>query len=120
MMFAKLILTRQMLRYKYPFNAWTPMMSDFVIDHLSTHLLTNHDSDWMSEFIDMDGDFAINYFLPTDSPETYIIVGTSNYQIMEIGKAVPQGLVDEITTVLADGLRIYVGWEGTSNPAKWA
>ena len=95
------------------------MMDNFPLDHLRKHLLENHDSDWMFEYIDFDG-LAMNCYLPTDSPETYIIVDWGNYAIRDTGQNMPQGLVDEITTVLEDGLKIYVGWEGTNLPEEWA
>ena len=95
------------------------MLDNFPLDHLGKHLLENHDPDWRFEYIDMDG-LAFNCFLPTDSPETYIIIDASHYTILEKGKRVPQGLIDEITTVLKDGLQIYIGWEGTNLPQEWA
>ena len=94
-------------------------MDNFPLDHLRKHLLENHDSDWMFEYIDFDG-LAMNCYLPTDSSETYIIIDWGNYAIRDTGQNMPQGLVDEITTVLEDGLKIYVGWEGTNLPEEWA
>tara|TARA_R100000988_G_C3970192_1_gene151073 strand:+ start:401 stop:688 length:288 start_codon:yes stop_codon:yes gene_type:complete len=95
------------------------MMVNAPIEHLRKHLLENHDSDWRFEYVEYDGE-AVNCYLPTDSPETYIVVDATLYNILETGLAVPQGLIDEITTVLADGLRIEVGWQLTDNPQKWA
>ena len=95
------------------------MLDNFPLEHLRKHLLENHDPDWMFEFIDFDG-MAYNCYLPTDSPETYIIISYGEYTILETGKNVPQGLIDEITTVLKDGLQIYIGWESTNLPTEWA
>ncbi len=95
------------------------MMMNAPIEHLMKHLVENHDEDWRFEMVEYDGE-ALNCYLPTDSPETYIVVDASYYDILERGDNVPQGLIDEITTVLADGLRIEVGWQLTDNPQKWA
>ena len=95
------------------------MLDNFPLEHLRKHLLENHDPDWMFEFIDFDG-MAYNCYLPVDSPETYLIISCGEYTILETGKNVPQGLIDEITTVLQDGLQIYIGWESTNLPTEWA
>jgi len=95
------------------------MLENFTLEHLSKHLLENHDPDWHFEYIDFDG-LAYNCYLPTDSPETYLIISWAEYTILEVGKNVPQGLIDEITTVLKDGLQIYIGWQGTDQPNQWA
>jgi hypothetical protein len=70
------------------------MMDNFPLEHLSKHLLENHDPDWRFE---VNGG-TYTCYLPTDSSETYITI--SGYTIVKTGKNVPQGLIDEITTVL--------------------
>ena len=77
------------------------MMDNPILDNLSKHLTENHDADWRYEYIDYDG-LAFNCYLPTDSPETYLIVDASHYTIRETGKNVPQGLIDEVLTILND------------------
>jgi len=95
------------------------MLDNPPIEHLCKHLRENHDEDWMFEFVEYDG-IALNCYLPTDSKDTFVIINASHYDILEVGSKVPQGLIDEITLTLEDGLRIYVGWEGTEMPDKWA
>ena len=75
------------------------MMDNPILDNLSKHLTENHDADWRYEYIDYDG-LAFNCYLPTDSPETYLIVDASHYTIRETGKNVPQGLIDEVLNQL--------------------
>lgn len=95
------------------------MLDSYPLEHLRTHLHENHDSDWRFEFIDFFGT-AFNCYLPTDSPKTYIIISHTEYTIVATGENVPQGLIDEIETVLQDGFQIYVGWEGTNFSEVWA
>tara|TARA_B100000700_G_scaffold214431_1_gene235782 strand:- start:1715 stop:2002 length:288 start_codon:yes stop_codon:yes gene_type:complete len=95
------------------------MMDNPILDNLSKHLTENHDADWRYEYIDYDG-LAFNCYLPTDSPETYLIVDASHYTIRETGKNVPQGLIDEVLTILNDSFILEVGWNQTNNPEKWA
>ena len=120
MMFAKLIFKRVKLRYKYLFRQVVSMMENFPLDHLMQHLEENHDHDWRFEYIDWDGTMVLNCYLPVDTPETYLMISWSDYSIMEVGKNVPQGLIDEVKTVLDDGYQIYIGWESTNLPNKWA
>ena len=119
MMFARLISKPQKLRYKYLLGQSISMLENFPLDHLRKHLLENHDPDWMFEHIDFDG-LAFNCYLPVDSPETYIIISWDDYTILEVGKQVPQGLIDEIKTAIDDGMQIYLGWESTTAPQEWA
>ena len=95
------------------------MMDNPVLETMSEHLTNNHDNDWRFEWIDYDG-IALNCYLPTDSKNTYFVVDASHYEILEKGNNVPQGLIDEVLTVLHDALRVEVGWTMTDNPEKWA
>jgi len=65
-----------------------------MLEYMRTYLLENHDPDWRFEV--NGGNY--NCYLPTDTPETYITI--SGNTIVKTGKNVPQGLIDEITTVL--------------------
>ena len=94
-------------------------MDNPILDKLSKHLTQNHDADWRYEYIDYDG-LALNCYLPTDSPETYLIVDASRYTILETGLAVPDGLIQEVLMVLNDSYIVEVGWNQTDNPEKWA
>ena len=80
-------------------------MANPPIEHLSKHLLENHDPDWRFEYVEYDG-LAVNCYLPTDTSETYIIVDATRYDILETGDNVPNGLIEIIRTALEDGLRI--------------
>ncbi|MHA1138581.1 MAG: hypothetical protein ACTSSE_19060 [Candidatus Thorarchaeota archaeon] len=73
----------------------------------------------MFEYIEFDG-MCLNCYLPVDSPETYIIISWDDYTIRETGTQVPQGLIDEIITVMKDGEKIYAGWNSTTLPEEWA
>ena len=95
------------------------MLDNFPLEHLRKHLLENHDPDWMFEYIEFDG-MCLNCYLPVDSPETYIIISWDDYTIRETGTQVPQGLIDEIITVMKDGEKIYAGWNSTTLPEEWA
>ena len=95
------------------------MLENYPLEHLSKHLLENHDPDWRFEYSFVGGK-SYNCYLPTDSSETYILISFSDYRILETGKNVPQGLIDEIKLILKDGLQIYIGWEGTNLPQEWA
>ena len=95
------------------------MLKNSVIDSLCQHLTENHDEDWRFEYIEHDG-LALNCYLPTDSSDTYVIVDATQYEILEHGKNVPQGLIDEIATVILDAYHLQVNWEYTDNPEKWA
>ena len=117
MMFAKLISN---LRYKYLLKVQKLMMENFPLDHLMKHLEENHDSNWRFDYIDWDGTMVLNCYLPIDSPETYLMISWSDYSILEVGKNVPQGLIDEVKMILDDGYQIYIGWESTNLPNKWA
>ena len=94
------------------------MMENPILDKLSQHLTTNHDTDWRFEYIEYDG-IAMNCYLPTDSTESYVIIDASHYNILEQGNSISQGLIDEIKTVLEDSYRIYVDWDATNKPEKW-
>jgi|TARA_R110000824_G_scaffold89345_2_gene219124 hypothetical protein len=96
------------------------MLDSPPLSHLSKHLLENHDPDWMFEFIDWDGEIALNCFLPTDTPETFVVVSWADYSILAHGNNVPQGLIDIFTITLEDGERIYLEWELSGNAEKWA
>ena len=71
------------------------MLKNSVMDSLCQHLTENHDEDWRFEYIEHNG-LALNCYLPTDSSDTYVIVDATQYDILEHGKNVPQGLIDEV------------------------
>ena len=95
------------------------MLKNSVMDSLCQHLTENHDEDWRFEYIEHNG-LALNCYLPTDSSDTYVVVDATQYDILEHGKNVPQGLIDEVLTVLNDSFILEVGWNQTDNPEKWA
>ena len=95
------------------------MLENPILQKLSEHLTANHDGDWRFEYIDYDG-MALHCYLPVDSPGSYIIIDASHYIVLETGDAIPQGLFNEVKTVLDDSFRIYVDWDATEKPEKWA
>jgi hypothetical protein len=96
------------------------MLENPVLDHLSQHLRANHDNDWFFEHIDFDGSLAFNCYLPTDSPETFVMIRWADHKIVGYGDNVPQGLLDEIQKVIADGEFIYIDGNWENNQEKWA
>jgi|TARA_B100001996_G_scaffold326674_1_gene273195 hypothetical protein len=96
------------------------MLENPPLNHLSKHLLENHDPEWMFEHLDWDGELAFNCWMPTENKETFIIIRWTDYEILGYGDDVPQGLIDEIQTILADGERIYLDWELAGEADKWA
>ena len=94
------------------------MLENYPLEHLQNHLIENHDEDWVFESVYQDG-LALRCYLPTDTPETYFIVD-SNYDIIKKGTGIPKGLLDEVNTTLQDGLKIYLNWQDTDLPEKWA
>ena len=96
------------------------MLENPVLAHLSQHLRANHDNDWFFEHIDFDGSLAFNCYLPTDSPETFVMIRWADHKILGYGDNVPQGLLDEIQKVIADGEFIYIDGNWENNQEKWA
>ena len=96
------------------------MLENPVLDHLSQHLRANHDNDWFFEHIDFDVSLAFNCYLPTDSPETFVMIRWADHKILGYGDNVPQGLLDEIQKVITDGEFIYIDGNWKNNQEKWA
>lgn len=71
------------------------------------------------EHIDFDGSLAFNCWLPTDSEETFIMVRWADHKIVGYGNNVPQGLLDEIQTVIKDAELIYIDGNWEANQQKW-
>ena len=95
------------------------MLENPILDHLSKHLLENHDADWFFEHIEFDGSLAFNCWLPTDSEETFVMVRWADHKIVGYGNNVPQGLLDEIQTVIKDAEMIYIDGNWKANQQKW-
>jgi len=95
------------------------MLENPVLDHLSNHLLENHDEDWFFEHIHWDDDLAYNCWLPSDSKETFIVVRWKDHKIVAYGNNVPQGLLDEVQVIIKDAEMIYLDGNWEENQQKW-
>lgn len=95
------------------------MLENPPIDHLSKHLTENHDDEWRFEYIDYDG-LAFNCYLPSDAKDLFVVIDASHYNILDVGSSIPSALIAEIETIVADGLQIYLDWDATDKPEKWA
>ncbi len=94
------------------------MLENPPIDHLSKHLIENHDEEWRFEYIDHDG-LAFNCYLPSDAKDLFVVIDASHYNILDVGSSIPSALIAEIETIVADGLQIYLDWDATDKPEKW-
>ena len=94
-----------------PSNSATTMGLDFPLEYLIEHLTHNHDEDWRFEIIELSG-MALNCYLPTDllnsetETETFIVIDACLYQILEVGKNVPEALKTEIQNILDEASQI--------------